>query len=180
MITAASVVGGWIWWAIQGFWNDVVNPAIHFLHDVLNYAIAVVQYAINALSAGVQWLVDHLIIPAFDWILHAAETVGRWIEDAVIAFYHDFILPFWNDFLKVWDEIAGVADFVYHEVLAVVRAVEKAWDWIIWFGEHTFDELRHLYDDIEHGGGLDAVVSGIRGSYDEGAKMLDDLASWLG
>jgi hypothetical protein len=176
---AADTVGGWIWDAVVGFYHAVIVPALGLLGDALNFAVGALQWAINQAAAGLSWLIDNVINPAYQWVLHAAETVAGWIWDAVDGFYRDVIAPLIND-AEFWAHLLASAwDWLVHTVAAVVNAVLAAWGWIIWFGEHTFSDILALLDGTNHEANRNWLL-GVAGHPDGWAeKLVDDLANLL-
>jgi hypothetical protein len=146
---AATTVGHWIDGTWDWLWAYVIAPAIQLVRDALNYAVDVLQWIIAQVANNLAWLLDNVIAPAWDWIEHAVETVGGWIWDAVEGFYHNVILPLLAD-AEWWAHLLASAwDWLTHEVVAVVNIVIKAWDWLVWMGEHTFDDLTALFDGAD-------------------------------
>lgn len=179
MVHAADTVGGWITAAAYWWWDNVISPAIGLVHDIVNYVSDALSYAIGLVSAGLDWAINNLVVPALNWIENAVNTVGGWISDAVNAFYHDVILPIWGDVQHLLDAANDLWQWAFNFADSLLHGVEKAWDWVVWFGEHTFDDLRALFGDFEQGQGLDAIVNAVKSDYDDTAAMLDRVASWL-
>ncbi len=129
----------WNW-----FYAAIIAPALQLLDDAINWGIGALQWAINEAAAGLQWLVDNIISPAWHWIESAAQTVGGWIWDAIDAFYQAFIAPIVADVQQAWHLLDQLWNWAWNTAANVVAVVEQAWDWIVWFAEHSFQDLLAL------------------------------------
>lgn len=179
IINAAVTVGGWIERGVIDFWNDVIVPAIDGLVSAIDYVGGVLGAAINEIWGWLSAFVRDYLDPIWSWIVNAAETVFGWIWQQIDAFYNAYIAPIIHELEQAWDMLVQVWDWLWQIGVDVVNAVIKAFDWIVWFGEHTFDDLRHLYDEAVQGQGLDGLVTVVTDEYDEGAALLEKVANWL-
>jgi phage-related protein len=176
---AADTVGHWINDAWNWFWSNVIAPAIGAVDAAWRFGVGVVQDIVSGLQAAFDWVNANLIDPMFHWIENAADTVGQWINDAWNWFYQEVIAPIAHLLNDVAAAAQALWDWFWNVAKDAVEGVVRAWDWIVWFGEHTFRDLEHLGADMEQGQGLDALVTVMRDSYDAGAAAMDHLASWL-
>jgi phage-related protein len=176
---AADTVGHWIDDAFHWFWSNVIAPAIHAVDDAWRWGVGVLQGIVSDLQAALDWVTANLIEPMLHWIERAADEIWHMINEAWDTFYRDVIAPI----AHLLKDVAAVAvdlwDWFWRIAKDAVEGVVKAWDWIVWFGEHTISDLEQLGADMEQGQGLDALVTVIRDSYDGGAAAMDHLASWL-
>lgn len=145
-----NIVDNWIpsivnsiWSTVWGWVVDAANAAASALDDVYGWAVA----AFDAVDGVINSIWDNYLLPALDWISHAAD----WFGDQFAGWWNEFwavaiapVLDTLSD-LGGWIEVAG--NFLYGDVTTAVHAVEAAWDWIVWFGEHTFDELDQLFTE---------------------------------
>lgn len=177
---AAETVGIWIWGAIQGFYHDVILPALGLLHDALDFAIGALQYAINLAAQGFTWWVDHVIMPAWDWVQHAASTVAGWVNGWWDWIWSHVVAPLIND-AEFWAHLLASAwDWLTTTVVAVVHVVLLAWVWLIWFGEHTFDDIRSLISGGAHGVNREWMLNEAGDPNGYLAQIMDEIARALG
>ena len=144
VLHAADTVTGWIQTGLYWLWDNVITPGFQWIEGALNWAVGILQDAINLVSAGVDWLVANIIDPIFSWIAHAAETVGGWIWDAVQGFYNDVIAPIFAG-IEWWvNLLANLWQWIVTVVVDVINVCEKAMGWLLWFADHSFDDLVQL------------------------------------
>lgn len=180
IVNAATTVYGWATNVVNWWWDNIILPAVGVVHDILNYVTEALSYAINLVQEALDWAINNLVVPALNWIVHAAETVGGWIWAAIDGFYRDVIAPIINDVESIFRELGQVADFVWHGLLDIYHAIIKAWQWIVWFGEHTFDDIKALLFGTEHALTRDWLLGAAHDPNGWGGKLADDLARILG
>lgn len=173
--SAATVVGGWIQYATTTLWNDVIWPAIKFVEDGLNFAVGALQYAIDGVINAAAALWDNYVSPLWDWVAHSLETVSGWIWSAIDGFYNAFIKPIIATVEQIGHDLYAALDWLFNVAVGVVDAVIKAWDWVVWFGEHTFADIRALLS------GTDAQLNRdwLLGAAHAGGGVADEVAKWL-
>lgn len=176
---AFSTVYGWITSAVTWWWENIILPAIGLIRDGLNYAVEALQFAINLAQSALDWVINNLIIPLFQWVESAAVTVAHWIWDALDTFYRDVIAPILHDIETIFADVVSLANFVWHTVLDVVNAVIKAWDWVVWFGEHTFSDILHLLEGTDSGLTRDWLLGAAHDPHGWHGRIVDDLARIL-
>lgn len=118
--------------------KDAGKAATTLYHDAERYADAavstfdrdVVKPLENALSVGIK----------------DAESFA---SKAVSDFYKDVVKPIAGDVAKVASEAEGAVKWIVDTGSTVAEMVIKASDWIVWLGEHTFDELKADASDLD-------------------------------
>jgi len=175
MLSEAERVGSWITTGVDWLWSNIVVPALAFLQTAIDYVGSALSFAIQAVVNNLANIWDNYIVPVFDWVAHAAETVAGWIYNAVQAFYHDVILPVFAFLDQLGHDFYSLLGYVLNDVVAIVNAVVKAWDWIIWFGEHGFAEIIGLLSGTDHSLTRDWLL----GAAQHGNGVADEVAQWL-
>lgn len=175
MVSEAERVGGWITNAVDWLWSNIVVPALAVLQSAVDYVGSALGFAIDLVKNSLDDIWRNYIAPAFDWVEHAAETVGGWIGDAVSAFYNDVIKPVFDFVGQIGHDLYAALGYIYNDVVAVVNAVVKAWGWVIWFGEHSFEEILALLGGADHALTRDWLL----GAAEHGSGVADEVAAWL-
>lgn len=141
VLAAPGIVGGWIDSAENWLWANVVSPAIN---DVMGWANDVYNWAVDAyndLAAAASWVTNNIIDPILRWV----ENAENWVQQHLAAFWDSiwaaYIGPIWSMIIWLWDNVPQWVDWLINTAYDVVLLCIKAGEWIIWFGEHTFDEL---------------------------------------
>ena len=141
---AETTIDGWINNAWNWFWANVVAPAIQLVSDALNWGLGVLQYAIDLAAQGLDWLVNNIIDPVWQWIQNAASTVAGWVNGWWDWIWANVVGPLIGD-AEYWAHLLASAwHWLTTTVVAAVNIVIAAWDWLVWFGEHTFSDLGAL------------------------------------
>ncbi len=121
---------------------------------------------------------DDFIAPAFDWVANA----DAWVFGKLESFGESLL----NDIHSIYDAaiadlVAGLGELgnlVGGEVMTVVHAVEAAWDWILWFGEHALEDFIDLPGEITSLGHLSSAkqfAADVHGSVDWVESVLENF-----
>jgi hypothetical protein len=130
--------------ALSVFDNEVVRPAVGAVEtfarqEAANVESGVVNVAndVGRLAAGPVAAVEHFVEGAGDWF--ADEFDSAWH----IA-YNDAIGPALHSVEVGVDAVAPIILYGAEDIVHTVEMVIKAAEWIVWFGEHTFEDLLGL------------------------------------
>jgi hypothetical protein len=163
-------------WAQEGF-NDVETLAENIYHTVegdianaIDYAATIVENAVGSLinliddvATDVENVYNELytdfvngIGQVLGDIASAIETAESWaynaavaiVNDAIDAFYDEFIKPILSELEQVYDWITQVWQWFDTGVVDTWAIIIKAMDWIIWFAENPFHVFTELGDDV--------------------------------
>lgn len=149
-----------IWQAIDGVvakaWNDLTNfvanmwdqigvPIIDGIVHLADWVGQQVYHWIGIFYHDVILPAVHAIIDAIDWVAKIGDYVLHLIDTAVTAFYDNVLKPILAPLFAAVGFVGTL--WTWFETVArdVVTVAEKAISWLVWFGEHTFDEARALF-----------------------------------
>jgi phage-related protein len=176
-----NILGPWITRIIsdvESAADSLVNAAINLATDALNTAVSFISSVIQAVINTATATFDDFIAPAFEWVGNAEnwlierlESFGATLISAVHSLYDDAL----SDIEQGLSEVVGL---VGGEVMTVVHAVEAAWDWILWFGEHAIEDFIDIPGDLEsfaHLSSARSFASDIGGSVDWVESVITDF-----
>lgn len=157
----AGAAWNWAWhianvdlpnWAgdVRGWVMDVLGPiygALSWAENWINQAWGEIESLINSAWRG---FYRDVISPIEGWINEAAGFVWHIIDDAWQGFYRDVIHPIEAGLSDAWAIIWHLWDWFDHVARDAIEGVIKAWDWIVFFGEHPGAELADLAHIAEH------------------------------
>lgn len=138
------------WWTdlFNDIWQDVIDPASWFFEQLWN---AIYPYAEDLGNAIVHGLVDP-ILDAWDWVVESLGDIWNLVYPFVAQWwndiYGDVIAPILGLAESVYGTVSNIAQWLESGAADVINAVEKAMEWIIWFGEHTFDDLTAFFSSV--------------------------------
>lgn len=186
---------------VAGLVDSTLNSVGHAIAGTVGWVAAVVNDAKNVVlgifhtfegwtRAAISAVTDTLW-QAYHTALNFAEDVGRdvrgfaaelvngaravlegaihGVESLLGHVWHDVVEP-WID--KIWRWITDRAENVIH-------AVERAWSWIVWFGDHTFDWFRSTLVELANISPDTIIESAVKSAMADGDTLEDALARWL-
>lgn len=134
------------------------------LYDARHEAATLFDDARHTAAHELDVVVHDLVDPALSWIAHSEEwwyhLVDRWWQ----LTDREVIHPIEHGLDDVRHEAAATADWVAHEGARVAELVEKAADWLVWFGVHTIEEVVALPGQIERDLSWPRVLAAIEGT----------------
>ena len=146
-----------------------VNDARHWAAEGFDYVGALIS---NLRRDAGGWI-DRLRHDAASWV----DAALKWAGNELDRLRHD--AASWVDAL--WHDVVDpLARLVEHEVLDAVHVVEKCWDWLVWLGEHTFDELEDMFSHLEEGFTPGEIEGAFNSTSGRAERWLDDMGRWLG
>jgi hypothetical protein len=155
---ADSWLAAHIFASLQTFWGWAGALVAQWLDDLRSWASdaldalgRVLTDAINAVSSAVDWVVANLIDPVLHWIDQAAEFVGHVIDVWWDAVWSATIGPALDLLDHVWGLVQQLWHFLTVVWVDVWHVLDKAWGWLVWLGEHTFDDLLALFSGTAEG-----------------------------
>lgn len=139
-------------WAgdIRNWAAGEINSVSGWVSNIQGWINQAGSWVSGLISGAIATLTTDVINPITAWIDSAADFVAKMIDDAWQAVYRDVIHPIEADALKAWHVIDHLWQWYDKEARDAVSGVIKAWDWIVWFGEHTFTDLAKLQGDISN------------------------------
>jgi hypothetical protein len=161
---------------VLGWVNDAISAASEALGDVYGWAVD----AFNTVDGVLDAIYNEYVVPAVDWIANA----GDWFYNELDGWWDEFwdyaIGPVINDLSNLGGWIDTAGDFLYGEVTDAIHLVEEATDWLVWFGEHTFDDLENLFSQSTSGVNETWLLGALGGLDQANETASENFAKILG
>jgi phage-related protein len=166
----------WVVGTVEGWARDAIGIVSLAVDGVISFFNGL----INDVENEAKYVFDTYIAPAIQWIEGAADWVGAIIETAWNAFWAVAIAPVINVIDTISDQIDSLWNYLFGEARSVIDVVEQAWDWIVWFSEHTFDDIDQIIMSGESSIGASWVKSVAAGLDSQAAGVESMLERILG
>jgi hypothetical protein len=176
-----NILGPWITRIIsdvESAADALVNAAISLASAALDAALSFIAGLLEGIENAATAIFNEFIAPLWNffqgaaaWLFGELEQFGETLIDSVHALYDDVIADIEYGLSEVVNLVGG-------EVMTAVHAVEAAWDWILWFGEHAIEDFIDIPGDLEsfaHLSSARAFASDIGGSVDWVESVITDF-----
>lgn len=138
---------------LRGFWGEVEPIVTGWLGDLRNWAgdaLDALGRGLSAVIGGVATALDYvwhdLVDPVLNWIAHAADFVGHWVDVWWDAVWNATIGPALDLLAHVWGLVQQLWHFLTVTWVDVWHVLDKAWDWLIWLALHSWEDLVALFE----------------------------------
>lgn len=157
---------GWVDDA-EGLAEQLYNAAIGYATDVVDDVTNALDYALN-----------NYLYPAWNWIGNAENWVGALLDSWWDAIWANTFGPIWSAMQWLAGLGADWFDWLTNVATDAINAVIKAWEWIVWFGEHTIDDLVNLVDSTPSqidNAFLNSAVAQVPGAFEEAEEWFSQI-----
>lgn len=141
-----------VWHSLDDFIRrvaaDVWGGISNALHQAIDFAGNVLQSALHAIEHAVGWVwneAQHLVERAW-------HDLQNWTQNAIDLVIRDIIGPILRFADQIWHDIYPMFKWFTQAIVDIIEICIKAAEWLIWFGEHTFEFFYHLGSDLVTGG----------------------------
>jgi hypothetical protein len=159
-------IGNWAIGIASGWVNDLRSWTEGAFTDVYNWATTAISGIVDAYN----WTVANIIDPVSHWV----DNAETWLQSRLASWWDTIwantIGPIWSALQWLVDNVPGWVEWLAQTAYGWVLAVIKAGGWILWMGEHDFDDLVNLIEStpgqIDHAW-LNSVVAQTPGTATE-------------
>ncbi len=176
----ASTIGG-----------DIRSEATRLITDAVGWVKGAIEEVTRAINEAIRWIdnADNWLVAwirpwwssVWDAVLagpiHAIDTVADLIthmfSDLWGGVYRDIIHPIETDLATARKDLADLLDWYFHTAKDAIDGVIKAWDWIVYAGEHTIKEVEQLPGEIK----LDLSTWDVSTMVEDGLSAVESVIS---
>jgi hypothetical protein len=136
-------------WHDAAHWVDNARHEAAHLFDMGRHFAAHIgdnirKWANETLRKNVWGRLDSL----WHWFLHADTWAWHMIVRGAKDVYRNVIRPVEHAISSDAHRLWNIEKHLYGDVMMWIRVLEKAADWMLWFAEHSFDDIKKV---AEHG-----------------------------
>jgi hypothetical protein len=167
---------GWVQSTVQGWIADLRNWTV----DAIAAAASFLYAAIHVVEQAADTLYRDVIAPILSWVAGAAQWFAHMIESWWDGIYNDVIKPIGDLLDQAWQYAQVAYHFVTVVWVDVWKVLDAAWGWLVWFAEHTFDDLESLGSDLGHDASRSTLLGLARADESVVAGFADAVERILG